>query len=103
LRLSAATLAEIAWVLRSFYKVERIQIARRLRSVLLHPGVISEPVLLAAVDFYEQHNVDFLDCVLAAETATQKDICLITFDRDYRKFPGLNWSAPHQIVSSANG
>lgn len=103
LRLSGATLAETTWVLRSYYKFERVEIARRLRGVLLHPGVISDPVLLAALDFYEKHTVDFLDCLLAAETRAQSDVCLITFDRDYRKFPGLEWATPTQVMVRGSG
>jgi predicted nucleic-acid-binding protein len=99
LQFPAAALAEAAWVLRSYYKIERVEIARRLRGVLLHPGVISEPVLLAALDLYEQHAVDFLDCMLAAETHAQSDTCLITFDRDYSKFPGLKWATPAQVMA----
>ncbi len=98
LHLSAATLAEIGWVLRSYYKFDRVAIARQLRGVLLHPGIHADAHLLQAVDFYEQLAVDFLDCVLAAEAMVGNDLGVVSFDRDYRRFSGLKWFTPGQIA-----
>jgi predicted nucleic-acid-binding protein len=82
-----AVLAECVFVLESFYKHARGDIASALGTLISSPGVeIAEPkVHLDALDRYRKTKVHFVDCVIAAAAAAEK-IPVATFDRDFRKF-----------------
>ncbi len=90
LHLSHVCLAEVTWVLKSFYELDRTAIAAKMKALLLHSGVACDDldVLLTALDDFGRINVDFIDCYHAAYTEA-KQASLATFDRDYRKFPHL--------------
>ena len=80
-------IAEIVWVLTSFYKLERQIVAESLAKLLLKAGVhcpTLEPVLDALARF-KATNCDFFDCYLAAQAASS-GIAIASFDKDLRKF-----------------
>jgi predicted nucleic acid-binding protein len=61
-------LAEVAYVLESFYETPRAQVATTLRAVLAFPGirVIDADLLQRAVEVYDVHRLDFADAYLVA-------------------------------------
>lgn len=85
-----AVAAECVFVLESFYKHSRSDIARVLRSLITAPGIELEEsaVHLDALDRYGASRVHFVDCVLAA-TAAQKHLAVATLDRDFKSFPDV--------------
>lgn|SRR5690554_883250 len=91
LHLSHVCLAEVAWVLKSFYELDRTEISTKLKALLLHSGVACDDldILLTALDNFGNINVDFIDCYNAAYTEA-KQASLATFDKDYRRFPNLH-------------
>ena len=80
-------LAECVFVLESFYRHPRTDIAAALGRLISSPGVeISEVTIhLDALNRYKATKAHFVDCVLAA-TAVYKKVPVSTFDRDFRKF-----------------
>ena len=88
--ISDVCLAEVAWVLSSFYKLDREVIAAHLKGLLLHSGVDAEnpTVLIEACEAFGVLKLDFIDCYNAM-LAQYGDGELATFDKDYRKFPNL--------------
>lgn len=80
-------LAECVFVLESFYRHPRADIASALGRLISSPGVeISEvTVHLDALNRYKASKSHFVDCLLAA-TAVAKDVPVATFDQDFRKF-----------------
>ena len=80
-------LAECLFVLESFYKHPRTDIASALGRLISSPGVeISEvTVHLDALNRYKKTKAHFVDCVIAA-TAVAKNGSVATFDQDFRKF-----------------
>jgi predicted nucleic acid-binding protein len=80
-------LTECLFVLESFYKHPRTDIASALGRLISSPGVeISEvTVHLDALNRYKKTKAHFVDCVIAA-TAVAKNGSVATFDRDFRKF-----------------
>ncbi len=80
-------LAECVFVLESFYRHQRADIASALGRLISSPGVeISEvTVHLDALNRYKGSKAHFVDCLLAA-TAVAKDVPVATFDQDFRKF-----------------
>ena len=60
--------AEVAYVLESFYEVARGQVATTLRAILAYPTirVLDAELLQRAVEVYEVHRLDFADAYLVA-------------------------------------
>jgi predicted nucleic acid-binding protein len=98
LELTEITVAEVIWVLTSFYKVSRGEAANALVKLLGNPGVAagSAPWLSEALVAFRDLNVDAADCFLAAR-ATKDSKPVVSFDRDFRKFTGLKWLTPEKI------
>lgn len=80
-------LAECLFVLESFYRHPRADIASALGRLISSPGVeIGEvTVHLDALNRYKGTKAHFVDCVIAA-TAAARDVPVATFDQDFRKF-----------------
>jgi len=80
-------LAECLFVLESFYKHPRTDIASALGRLISSPGVeISEVTIhLDALNRYKRTKAHFVDCLIAA-TAVAKNVSVATFDQDFRKF-----------------
>ncbi len=86
-----AVLAECVFVLESFYKHPRGDIAAALAGLISCPGVeISGPAIhLDALDRYRKTRVHFVDCLIAA-TAAAENVPVASFDRDFRKFADVH-------------
>jgi predicted nucleic-acid-binding protein len=82
-----AVLAECVFVLESFYKNPRGDIASALGRLISSPGVemSGAAIQLDALDRYRKTKVHFVDCVIAA-TAAAENVPVASFDRDFRKF-----------------
>lgn len=83
-------LAECVFVLGSFYKHSRTEIAQALSALIASPGIelSGKPIQLAALDRFRNSSAHFVDCLIAS-TAARDDIPIATFDRDFRKFPDV--------------
>jgi len=82
-----AVLAECVFVLESFYKHPRGDIASALGRLISSPGVeiYGAAVHLDALDRYRQTKIHFVDCMVAA-TAAAESVPVASFDQDFRKF-----------------
>jgi predicted nucleic acid-binding protein len=76
-------LAEVAYVLESFYEVPRAQVATTLRAVLAFPAirVVDIDLLQRAVEVYEVHRLDFADAYLVANAERTGVGVIASFDR----------------------
>ena len=76
-------LAEVAYVLDSFYEVPRDQVAETLRAILAFPAirVLDADLLQRAVEVYEQHRLDFADAYLVASAERTGVGVVASFDR----------------------
>ncbi len=90
LEISAVTASEVVYVFKSLYKAERASTADAVLRVLNLPGVsdANAPWLAVALELYRDTNDDAPDCFLAAQ-AKHAGKGVISFDRDFRKFPGV--------------
>ncbi len=86
LRIPAVVIAEVVWVLGSFYEVERRQIADTLRALVLADGVAVDDadLVVEALRIMEEANVAYADALLAV-AARQSGEPVATFDRDFRR------------------
>ena len=80
-------LAECVFVLESFYRHPRADIASALGRLISSPGVeIGEvTVQLDALKRYKGTKAHFVGCLIAA-SAVARDVPVATFDQDFRKF-----------------
>ncbi len=76
-------LAEVAYVLESFYQTPRAQVAETLRAVLAFPAVrVADAQLLQrAVEVYDVHRLDFADAYLVASAERTGIGVVASFDR----------------------
>lgn len=75
--------AEVAYVLESYYETPRPQVATILRSVLAFPSIrIIDPELLQrTVEVYDVHRLDFADAYLVASAERTGVGVIVSFDR----------------------
>jgi predicted nucleic-acid-binding protein len=85
--LSDLGIAEAVWVLTSYYKIGRKDVAESLAKLVVRAGVhcpALDPVLDALARF-KATNCDFFDCYLAAQ-AVASGVGVASFDKDFAKF-----------------
>jgi predicted nucleic acid-binding protein len=78
-------LAEIVWVMESCYEVERPRIADILKAILATPGleIINGKVVEKAVEYYLQHNIDFIDAYIVALMDKLNITGIYSFDKKH--------------------
>ncbi len=82
-----AVLAECVFVLQSYYKQPRAEIARAISIVVTSRGIelIDLAVHLDALERFAKSNLHFVDCTIAASAAAQQ-LPVATLDRGFKKF-----------------
>ena len=75
--------AETVYVLESFYKVDRAQIAMAMRSLIAFASIVTvDPaLLLRAIEVYEIDRLDFAEAYLVANAETSGVDVVASFDR----------------------
>lgn len=83
LLLADLILAEVAYVLESYYQVARGQVAEALRAILAFRAirVVDAGLLQRAVEVYEVHRLDFADAYLVACAERTGVGTIVSFDR----------------------
>ena len=94
LRVHSVIVAEIVWVLQSFYGYSRGEISGVLVPLLEHPALRVEgaKTVVRALEIMASSNVDFADALLAG-TARSHGEGVASFDRDFRKLD-VEWREP---------
>jgi predicted nucleic acid-binding protein len=75
--------AEVVYVLESFYEVERQRVAELVRAIIGFPAivVVDEPLLLRALEVYEVDRLDFAEAYLVASAEISGIETIASFDR----------------------
>ena len=81
--INGLTIAEIVWVLESFYHLPRTEVRDKVLAILNTPGleVADGDVVLQAVVWYAEQNIDFIDACNAAWMLKHEVRQVYTFDR----------------------
>ncbi len=89
-------LAEVVWTLSSFYSYDRAQIGDGLIPLLTVKGleVKDKDAQAMALSLYRDHNIDFVDAMVAAYALVEVPQRVCTFDHDFRRIPGLEILTP---------
>lgn len=86
IRLASLTVAEMVWVLDSFYNLDRDRLVETLTSLITADGVVTDEkeLMLKALADYHANNVDFIDAYLATRADFSGDP-VATFDKKHFK------------------
>lgn len=89
--LAPITIAEVVWVLESFYGYAKAQIAGTVSHFLRSDGleVMDQDLLIQALDFYQEKNIDFADAVLAGVALSRNLNLVYSFDKHLARIPGI--------------
>ena len=79
-RLLPEVLMETSHVLRTFYKIDKPEIATQLLTVLCWAEIENKDVMIRAVNIFAETKLDFVDCILAAYHELKGDV-VFTFDK----------------------
>jgi predicted nucleic-acid-binding protein len=88
--------AELVYVLESFYDLPRARVAELARAVVAFPAieVADEPALLRALEVYEVHRLDFADAYLVAEAEISGVNAVASFDKAIERVPTVRRAKP---------
>lgn len=83
LLLTDLIVAEVVYVLESFYEVERQRVAELVRAIIAFPAVavVDEPLLLRALEIYEVERLDFAEAYLVGSAEASAVGKIASFDR----------------------
>jgi predicted nucleic acid-binding protein len=75
--------AEVVYVLESFYEAPRPQVAESVRSIIAFGPitVLDEAMLLRTIEVYEVHGLDFAEAYLVASAESSGIGAVASFDR----------------------
>ena len=87
LLIPSVVIAELVWVLQSFYKLERSEIIPLLNAILHTRGVeVSDKALVSnAIAIYGDTTIDFIDAWIVAFAKAIEVRAIYTFDRKHFK------------------
>jgi predicted nucleic acid-binding protein len=90
------TVAEVVWVLESYYGHPKKQISETLIQFLLCDGleVESLDLLIGALNLYQEKNIDFSDAVLASQALRKGPASIYSFDHHFNRIPGITIVKP---------
>jgi predicted nucleic-acid-binding protein len=80
------TIAEVVWVLTSYYQFKRPDLVNSLKIIMGHKNILIDDknLILNTLDFFSSHNLSYIDCYLHC-LSQSKNIPLATFDTKLSK------------------
>lgn len=89
--ISQFVLAELVWVLESFYRLSKSEIVEKIKGIVATPGVelADKKRMITAFMFYAEKSVDFDDALIAVEAREARVSFVASFDKGFSKFPWL--------------
>lgn len=90
--------AEVVWVLKSFYGFSPVDISSLLHDFLSHDGLHCEdkPGILTALSIYKEKNIDFIDALLAVRMERHEISEIYSFDTHFDRLSGITRLTPGQ-------
>lgn len=94
--------AETIYVLQSFYKVPKAEIAPKLAYLIESPHIIctEKETVHTALSLYEKGSMGFQDAYVAAR-AMANNVPVVSFDKGFDKIKGLSRIDPIDSAASA--
>ena len=98
LLLDDIVVAEVVWVLHSYYGHAPTEISRALRDLVAHEGFQAQdkPALMEALRLFADKNVDFADALTAVHMTGQGVPEIFSFDTHFDRLPGVVRRVPEE-------
>jgi predicted nucleic acid-binding protein len=95
-RATELVLSEVVYVLQSFYRMSKADIAQALLPLIGLPQlkIAHKARLRKTFDWYVRYNVSFIDASLAVLTQGQQLPAVVSFDRNDDCMPGITRVEP---------
>jgi predicted nucleic acid-binding protein len=89
--LTPLTVAEVVWVLESFYGHSKVKVAETMGQFLFCDGLEVEnlDLLIEALTLYQGKNLDFADAFLAAIALRRGPQDIYSFDQHFNRITGI--------------
>ncbi|KKQ67303.1 MAG: hypothetical protein US86_C0001G0230 [Candidatus Daviesbacteria bacterium GW2011_GWA2_38_24] len=82
-------IAEIIWVLNSYYSLDKLEIIEKIRALIHVDTIECNAVLInEATRLWEENNISYIDAYLSA-VARLGNITLYTYDTKLKLIPGI--------------
>ena len=96
LLITSLTVAEVVWVLESYYGHSKKQIAETLTQLLFCDGleVESLDLMIVSLNIYQDKNIDFADAVLASQALRIGPPFIYSFDHHLNRVTGITVKTP---------
>lgn len=95
LLLTDVVVAETIWLLTSYYKLPKEEVIEKVYLIINLPGIDSnKPILIRALYFYRNFNIDYIDAYLAAYSEEENLEGIYSFDEDLDKIKEIKRFAP---------
>ncbi len=96
---SQLVLAEVAWTLKTFYKLPKLQIVDAIKSILrLEMKLVDGYKPITTIMLYEKNRAKYIDCAIASiPQIYEKKWTVVSYDRDFDKL-GILRIEPGNIV-----
>jgi len=96
LLLTVLTVAEVVWVLESFYGYSKAKIAETIGQFLFCDGLEVEDLdlITEALALYQGKNLDFADAFLATIALRRGPQAIYSFDQHFNRIPGITRLEP---------
>lgn len=96
LYLTDLVLAEVIYVLESYYRVERAEVATFARAIVAFRSivVIDDALLLRAIELYDVERLDFAEAYHVACAEASEVGAIATFDRSVDRVPTITRIEP---------
>jgi predicted nucleic acid-binding protein len=96
LLLADLVVAEVVYVLESFYEVPRASVAELVRAIVTFPAmvVLDPAALLRALEVYEVDRLDFAEAYLVAQAERSGVGVVASFDRAIDRVPTVRRVEP---------
>jgi predicted nucleic acid-binding protein len=89
-------IAEIAWVLLGFCRLPKPRVIEALRRILntAKLKVVERETVLRGLEFFETHEMDFIDAYHAAFLEAHGITTIYSYDTDFDQVPGITRREP---------
>ncbi|MCL4389812.1 MAG: PIN domain-containing protein [Patescibacteria group bacterium] len=93
--LTDVTIAEIVWVLSSYYSLDKQVIIEKVQALIeVKNFIVNRPVISRALAYYRQSNIDYIDAYLAAYALENNIKDLVSFDKSVDKITDIKRIEP---------
>mgnify|MGYP001601675861 CR=1 FL=1 len=84
--LTDVTIAEIVWVLASYYELSKEEITEKILSLIEVPiFVANKSLIIQAIHCWQDYNIDYIDAYLIAFAKENNSLGLLSYDKSIDK------------------